>query len=258
MKTISLKNNLSFITGASSGIGEAIAYRLASLGSNLIICARREDRLNDMAEKIRKDYGVEVIALTIDVSSIDSIKQSLNTVISKLDKLDILINNAGLALGRDKYHESNLDESIRVIRTNCEGLMIITKMLSPLILKGDNPHIINIGSIAGDEAYSGGAIYCATKAFVKTFTDGLRLDFMDTNVRITNIKPGLVETEFSNIRFRGDSSKVKSIYEGIDPLVAEDVADTIEFSVTRPMHFQVAEITLLATHQGNGSQIYRK
>lgn len=258
MKSLSLKNNLSFITGASSGIGEAIAYRLASLGSNLIISARREDKLNDVAEKIKKDYGVEVTSFRMDVSDINNIKSSLQDITSKLEKLDILVNNAGLALGRDKYYESNLDDTINVIRTNCEGLVTITKILSPLILKGNNPHIINMGSVASDEAYSGGAIYCASKSFVKMFTDAIRVDFMDTNVRITNIKPGLVETEFSVVRFKGDNEKVKSVYQGLEPLLADDIADTIEFAITRPPHMQIAEISIMATNQGSATQAYRK
>lgn len=258
MKTISLDGNLSFVTGASSGIGEAISYRLASLGSNLIISARREDRINEVAEKIRKKYNVLVTTLIMDVSDVENIKTSLDSVVGKIEKLDILVNNAGLALGRDKYQESNLEESIKIIRTNCEGLIAITRILSPLMLGSKNPHIVNMGSIAGDEAYGGGAIYCASKAFVKLFSDALRFDFIDTNVRITTIKPGLVETEFSVVRFGGDKEKAKSLYTGVDPLVAEDVADSVEFAITRPPHVQISEITLLATNQASPTQVHRK
>ncbi len=258
MKSISLKNNLSFITGASSGIGEATALRLASLGSNLIIAARRKDRLNTLADKIRKEHAVEVTVLKMDVSSVDNIKANLEPLVSKLSKIDILVNNAGLALGRDRYENTELENSLQMIRTNCEGLLTVTRMLTLLIKTADNPNIVNISSVAGDTGYEGGAVYCSTKAFVSMFSEGLRHDFLDTNVRIINIKPGLLETEFSIVRFGGDKSKASAVYAGVEPLVADDVADCIEFAVTRPSHAQVSDISLYATNQASPTTVYRK
>ncbi len=258
MNSISLKNNLSFVTGASSGIGEAIALRLASLGSNLIIAARREDRLNALAEKIRKEHGVEVTVLQMDVSNVDDIKSKLEPLVSKLSKIDILVNNAGLALGREKYEETDLENTLKMMRTNCEGLTVITRILCPLIKVADNPNIVNISSVASDTAYEGGSVYCATKSFVTMFSKGLRFDFLDSNVRVINIKPGMTETEFSVVRFKGDKNKADAVYAGVKPMVAEDIADSIEFAVTRPAHVQIADIQMYATNQAAASTVYRK
>lgn len=258
MKSVSLKNNLSFVTGASSGIGEATALRLASLGSNLIIAARREDRLNSLAEKIRKEHGVEVTVLKMDVSDIDDIKAKLQPLVSQLGKIDILVNNAGLALEKERYENTNIEKTMTMIKTNCEGLVAVTRILSPLIKAGDNPNIVNISSVAGDNPYQGGAIYCATKAFVTAFSDGIRFDFIDTNVRVVNIKPGMVVTEFSVVRFDGDKDKADAVYAGADAMSGEDIADGIEFAVTRPPHVQVADIKIYAINQADPTTVTRK
>lgn len=255
---VSIKNKKAFITGASAGIGEATAKRLASLGVNLVLSARREDRLKTIKEKIIKEHRVQVEIVVMDMSNTENIRETFAKMDEKEKDIDILINNAGLAIGRDKYQETNIDESIKVLRTNCEGLLVLTRLFLPILTKKEAPHIVNIGSIAGDYAYEAGAIYCATKSFVKTFTDALRIDLMDSAIKLTNIKPGLVETEFSDVRFKGDNEKAKAPYKGLTPLSAEDIAESIEFTLTRKAHVQIAEMLILATAQGSATQAHRK
>ena len=192
------------------------------------------------------------------MSKKESIVNAVNNLSDKFRNIDILISNAGLALSKDVYSDSELDDSIQMIRVNCEGLITLTKIVMPILLKSDNPFIVNIGSVASDTAYAGGAIYCATKSFVEMFSDCIRIEAMDTPIRVSNIKPGLVDTEFSTVRFKGDKAKADSIYEGFQALVSDDIASNIEYVLTRPKHVQIASITTMATAQGSTTMVHKK
>lgn len=253
-----LKGKVALVTGASSGIGSATSKMLASHGVNLILCARRIDRLNNLAKVLSDEYSVDVCTVELDMSKKEDIINAVDNLGEKWQNIDILINNAGLALGKDLYHESELDDAIQMIRVNCEGLITLTKVIVPILLKSDNPFIVSIGSVASDTAYSGGAIYCATKSFVEMFSDCIRIDTMHTPIRVSNIKPGLVDTEFSTIRFKGDSAKANSIYEGFEPLLSTDIACNIEYILTRPKHVQIASITTMAASQGSATMVHKK
>lgn len=254
----SLKGKTALVTGASSGIGEATSRMLASHGVNLILCARRIDRLNNLSKVLNDEYGVDTCTIELDMSKKEDIINAVENLSEKWKNIDILINNAGLALAKDLYYESELDDAIQMIRVNCEGLITLTKIIVPILLKSDNPFIVSIGSVAADTPYSGGAIYCATKSFVEMFSDCLRIETMHTPIKVSNIKPGLVDTEFSTVRFKGDKSRADSIYEGFEPLLSTDIADNIEYVLTRPKHVQIASITTMATSQGSAIMVHKK
>lgn len=253
-----IKGKTALITGASSGIGEATAKMLAKNGVNLILIARRIELLEKIASSLKDDFGVNITLLSVDISKKDSILKYTKTLHNDFNSIDILINNAGLALGRDILYDADISEMVQMIRVNSEGLIVMTRFIIPFLLKSDNAFIINIGSVASDTPYEGGAVYCATKSFVEMFTDAIRIDLMDKNIKVCNIKPGLVNTNFSNIRFRGDTNKAKSVYEGIDPLYAEDIADNIEYVVTRNKHVQISSITTMASSQGSATLVSRR
>ena len=253
-----LKGKVALITGASSGIGEATAKMLASHGVKLILCARRIDRLNNLATEIKNKYSVDVCTIELDMTKKESIVNIVNDLSEEFRNIDILINNAGLALYKDAYSDAELDDSIQMISVNCEGLITLTKVIMPILLKSDNPFIVNIGSVAADTAYAGGAIYCATKSFVEMFSDCIRIEVMHTPIRVSNIKPGLVNTEFSTVRFKGDKAKADSIYAGFEALLSADIACNIEYVLTRPKHVQIASITTMATSQGSTTMVHKK
>ena len=248
---------IALITGATSGIGEACARKFAQGGYDLIITARREDKLNAIKAEL-KAAGAKVKTLVFDVRDTDAAKKAVESLEDEWQKIDVLINNAGLALGLDKEYEGNIDEWSTMIDTNIKGLLTMTRLIVPGMVSRNEGHVINIGSVAGDAAYAGGNVYCATKAAVKAITDGLRIDVAESAVRVTNLKPGLVETHFSNVRFRGDNERADNVYKGIKPLVGEDIAEVAFFAASAPKHVQIAEVLILATHQANGSYIYRE
>lgn len=200
---------------------------------------------------------MEVHTLVFDVRDAAAAKKAVDSLEGRWRDIDVLVNNAGLALGLDKEYEGNLEEWSTMIDTNIKGLLTMTRLLVPHMVERNHGHVINIGSVAGDQAYAGGNVYCATKAAVKALTDGLRIDLMDTCVRVTNIKPGLVETNFSVTRFRGDKDRADSVYAGIHPLNGDDIADVVVYAANAPEHVQIAEVLVLATHQANGSLISR-
>ncbi len=253
-----LKGKVALVTGASSGIGEATSKMLASHGVNLILCARRIDRLNNLATELKNKYSVDVCAVELDMSKKESIVNIVNNLSEKFRNIDILINNAGLALYKDAYSDAELGDSIQMIHVNCEGLITLTKIIMPILLKSDNSFIVNIGSVASDTPYAGGAVYCATKSFVEMFSDCIRIEVMHTPIRVSNIKPGLVDTEFSTVRFKGDKAKADSIYEGFEALLSDDIASNIEYVLTRPKHVQIASITTMATSQGSATLVHKK
>ena len=249
-------NKTVLITGATSGIGLACARKFAQNGDRLILTGRNEQRLNEIRKELT-EKGSEVLTLAFDVRNREVAEKLMTELPEEWKKIDVLVNNAGLALGLDPEYEGNLDEWETMIDTNIKGLLTMTRLVVPGMVERNSGHIINIGSVAGDAAYAGGNVYCATKAAVKALTDGLRIDVINTAIRVTNLKPGLVETNFSNVRFRGDNERADSLYRGIKPLVGDDIADVAVYAANAPEHVQIAEVLILATHQASASMVVR-
>jgi NADP-dependent 3-hydroxy acid dehydrogenase YdfG len=257
MKT--LKNKIVFISGASGGIGKACAELFAKAGAKLIISARTVEKVQEVANEIKEKYQTEVLALQLDVQDKKAVNELIDTLPLDWQKIDILVNNAGLARGLDKLHEGDPADWEAMIDTNVKGLLYLTRKIVPEMLKHNlNGHVINIGSTAGIIAYPGGTVYCATKAAVKFIGDGLRMDVVDTPIRVTNIQPGMVETNFSVIRFRGNQQQADNVYDGIEPLVAEDIADIVVYAASAPAHVQICEVTVTPTHQATGGIIHKE
>jgi NADP-dependent 3-hydroxy acid dehydrogenase YdfG len=250
-------NKVVMITGATSGIGTACARKFAENGDRLILTGRNEDRLADIKKELVAQ-GADVLTLVFDVRDREKASQAVKTLPAEWQEIDVLVNNAGLALGLEPEYEGNLDEWETMIDTNVKGLLTMTRLVVPGMVQRNSGHIINVGSVAGDAAYAGGNVYCATKAAVKALTDGLRIDVAHTAIRVTNLKPGLVETNFSNIRFHGDSERAANVYKGVKPLTGDDIADVAVYASNAPAHVQIAEVLILATHQASGSVIVRK
>ena len=245
------------ITGATSGIGLACARKFAENGDRLILTGRNEKRLDDIKKELN-EKGTEVVTLVFDVRNREDVTEKINSLPDEWKDIDVLVNNAGLALGLEPEYEGSFDEWETMIDTNIKGLLTMTRLVVPHMVERSSGHVINVGSVAGDAAYAGGNVYCATKAAVKALTDGLRIDVAHTGVRVTNLKPGLVETNFSNVRFRGDNERAANVYNGIKPLTGDDIADVAVFAANAPAHVQIAEVLILATHQASGSVIFRK
>lgn len=252
-----MKGKLIFITGATSGIGEACARKFAEMGSNLILNGRNTEKLEALKEELTA-RGVEVLTLPFDVRNREEMRRAVDSLEGKWQQIDVLVNNAGLVLGMDKEHEGSLDEWDIVIDTNIKALLAMTRMIVPGMVERQRGHIINIGSIAGDAAYAGGSVYCATKAAVKALSDGLRIDLVDTPLRVTNVKPGMVETNFSVVRFRGDKNKADAVYNGIRPLTGEDIADVVYYAASVPEPVQIAEVLVMPTYQATGTVCHRQ
>lgn len=248
---------IAFITGASSGIGEACARRFAVGGYDLILTARRADRLEALRTRLEAE-DTRVKCLVFDVRDADAATRAVESLEPEWQKIDVLINNAGLALGLDREYEGDPEDWNTMIDTNIKGLLTMTRLIVPGMVARDEGHVINVGSVAGDAAYAKGNVYCATKAAVKAITDGLRIDVAESAVRVTNLKPGLVETEFSQVRFHGDTEKAETVYKGIKPLTGDDIADVAYYAASAPKHVQIAEVLILATHQASGSVVARK
>lgn len=247
-----------FITGASSGIGAACAQKFAKAGYTLLLNARSVDKLQTLKLELESKYGVEVVLLPFDVRDREAAAVALKSLPEQYQSIDILVNNAGLALGVDKEYEGVEENYDTMIDTNITALLMITRLVVPGMVARGNGHIINIGSVAGDAAYPGGSVYCATKAAVKVLSDGLRMDLINTPLRVTNVKPGLVETNFSVTRFAGDKERADKVYQGIKPLTGEDIAEVVYFAASAPAHVQIAEVLVLATHQASGTLVWRE
>ncbi len=245
------------ITGATSGIGEACARKFAAGGYNLILTGRSVGKLKPVVEAC-KALGAEVCPMVFDVREREEVERQLEKLPKAWQEIDVLINNAGLALGLDKEYEGSVDDWDTMIDTNIKGLLNMTRLIVPGMVERNSGHVINIGSVAGDAAYANGNVYCATKAAVKALTDGLRIDVSHSAVRVTNLKPGLVETNFSVTRFHGDEEKAANVYKGIKPLTGDDIADVAFYAASAPAHVQIAEVLILATHQASGSHIVRE
>ena len=250
-------NKIVLITGATSGIGQACARKFAENGDKVILTGRNARRLAEISEEL-KGKGAEAITLAFDVRDRQAAEDALAQLPEAWQQIDVLVNNAGLALGLEAEYEGDISEWDAMIDTNIKGLLTMTRLVVPAMVARNSGHVINVGSVAGDAAYKGGNVYCATKAAVKALSDGLRIDVAETAVRVTNLKPGLVETNFSNVRFRGDTDRAAGVYQGIKPLTGDDIADVAVYAANAPAHVQIAEVLILATHQASGSVIVRK
>ncbi len=244
------------VTGATSGIGEGCAKRFAEGGYDVIITGRNAAKLEALKNELQQ-RGSDVLILAFDVRDREAARKAVEGIPETWKDIDVLINNAGLARGLEPEYQGDFDDWDQMIDTNIKGLLTMTRLIVPGMVSRNHGHIINIGSVAGDAAYAGGNVYCATKAAVKAITDGLRIDVADTKLRVTNIKPGLVETNFSNVRFHGDTQRADNVYRGIQPLTGDDIADVAFYAASAPEHVQIAEVLVLATHQANGTVIHR-
>lgn len=249
---------LAIVTGASAGFGKAIAEELARLNYNLIITARRKDRLEKLAESLMKDYKVEVKTLVFDITDRSACEEQLFSVSSKLKQVDVLVNNAGLALGRAAIHEGEQDDWDTMIDTNVKGLLYMTRLISPYMVEKKSGHIINIGSIAGKETYPNGNVYCATKHAVEAITKGTRQDLLPYGIKVSSVCPGAADTEFSQVRYKGDHEKAGSVYDGYKPLEAKDIADTVGFLVTRPAHVNINDVIITCTAQADSYHTFKE
>ena len=253
-----LKDRWAVITGASAGIGKATAEYFAKEGCNLILIARREERLKELKENLEKECNVKVVTGKVDVSNFKECENFFNSLEEDLKSPDILVNNAGLAYGMEKLIEKPVEDINKMIDVNVKGLIYITNLFVPQMLKRGKGTIVNVGSIAGREVYPGGNVYCATKHAVKALSHALRIELVDTPLRVIEIAPGLVETEFSIVRFKGDKEKADNVYKGLTPLYPEDIADLILFTVTRPPHVQINEVIIMPTSQATTTIIHRE
>ncbi|SRR5581483_781976 len=249
-----LKNRLVFITGASSGIGRAAAEAFAREGARLLLCARRIERLNEFKAR---HPNTEVHVFPLDVRERRAVEHALETLPEAWKEIDILINNAGLSRGLDAFQDASLEDWEEMLDTNVKGLLYVSRKIVPGMIARGRGHIINVGSIAGHEVYPKGNVYCASKFAVDAITKGLRLDVVNTPLRVTTIDPGLVETEFSDVRFHGDTERAKAVYKGLEPLHPEDIAETMVWCATRPAHVQIAEIVVFPTHQASAAVVHR-
>lgn len=254
----SLEKKIVLITGASSGIGRSCAEVFAEMGANLILLARRNDRLTTLVSELTKKYGILTLADKLDVRDQASIAQFFENLPVEWRDIDILINNAGLSRGLDKLYQGNLRDWEEMIDTNIKGLLYMSRSVIPGMVERKKGMVVNIGSIAGHEVYPNGNVYCATKHAVDALTRGMRMDLVDTPVRVCTVDPGLVETEFSKVRFHGDDARAKIVYQGMTPLSPDDVADAVLFAATRPPHVQIAEIIIMPAMQASATLVHRK
>mgnify|MGYP001194424217 CR=1 FL=1 len=244
-------NKIVLITGATAGFGEACAHLFAQNGYNLLLNGRRKERLETLKEKLEKDFGVSCHLLPFDVRDKNAVFNAISTLPEKWQAIDVLINNAGLALGRDLFPDASLDDWETMIDTNLKGLLYVSKAVVPLMVRRNKGHIINIGSIAGKEAYERGNVYCATKAAVDSLSRGMRMDLLQHHIRVTAIHPGAAETEFSIVRFKGAEDTAKKVYEGYTPLTAADVASIVYYTASLPPHVCINDLVVTPTQQAN-------
>ncbi len=246
-------NKIALVTGATAGIGKAVALKLADLDFNLIITGRREDRLTQLSKDIQEKYDVQVLSLCFDVRQRETVKEQFENLPNEWKNIDVLVNNAGLAAGLSSIQEGSIDDWEQMIDTNIKGLLFVTRSVSPWMVERQAGHIINIGSIAGKEVYPNGGVYCSTKHAIDALTKGMRMDMVQHKIKVTAINPGMVETEFSIVRFKGDTERAKAVYEGLIPLYAEDVAEAVAFAVTRPPHVNIDDMLIMPTAQASAT-----
>ena len=254
---IMMTDKVVFITGASSGIGTACAKYFAHAGASLLLCARRIDVLNELTDSLRSEFGVDVCTLELDVRHQDAVSVLLKDLPAKWQYIDILVNNAGLAAGLDTIQAGSVDDWDDMIDTNIKGLLYVTREVLPNMIKRNKGHVINIGSIAGHQVYPKGVVYCATKQAVNAISAGLRMDLLGTNIRVSTVDPGAVETNFSLVRFKGDTARAEAVYRGIEALKPEDVADAVMYCASRPAHVNISEMIIMPTHQASATMTFR-
>ena len=254
----SMKGKIVFVTGASSGIGAATAMEFARLGAKLMLCARRLEKLQAMEAELRDAGAADLLLLEIDVRDRERVKRVLTELPEAWRSIDVLVNNAGLSRGLTKLYEDDVENWEEMIDTNVKGLLYVTRAIVPGMVERDHGHVINLGSIAGHMAYANGGVYCATKAAERFISDGLRIDVNGTAVRVTSIDPGMVETDFSKVRFRGDAERAAKTYQNVDPLQPDDIADAIVWAATRPAHVSIQSVVLTPTAQANPFVLTRK
>ncbi|WP_413201050.1 SDR family oxidoreductase [Nostoc piscinale] len=254
---ISLQNQIVLITGASSGIGTACAKVFAGAGAKLILAARRLERLQQLADSLNQEFGTATHLLQLDVRDRPAVESAINNLPAEWSNVDILINNAGLSRSLDKLHEGDFQDWEEMIDTNIKGLLYLTRYVVPGMVSRGRGHVVNLGSIAGHQTYPGGNVYCATKAAVKAISEGLKQDLLGTPVRVTSVDPGMVETEFSEVRFHGDAERAKRVYQGVNPLTADDIADVIFFCTTRSPHVNINEVILMPVNQASATLVHR-
>lgn len=253
----SLKGKIALITGASSGIGEACARAFAAEGADLILTARSLPKLEALAEELSGTHGVRVLPLMLDVRHLPAVERTLGSLAADWADVEVLVNNAGLVRGMDKLYEGKPEEWDEMLDTNVRGLLLVTRFVVPGMVARGRGHVVNIGSVAGREAYPGGGVYCATKFAVKAITRGLKMDLLGTPIRVTTIDPGMVETNFSVVRFRGDAERAAKVYENLEPLRPEDIADAVVWASTRPPRVNITEMVLLPTAQASATLNHR-
>jgi len=258
LSTVLTMPKIVFITGATSGFGKACAEKFAAQGYDLILNGRREERLEQVKQDLEKRFNTAVLLLPFDVQLQEKVFNAIETIPEEWQKIDVLINNAGLALGRDYFADANLDDWNIMIDTNLKGLLYVTKAILPFMIKNKSGHIINMGSVAAKEVYEKGNVYCAAKAAVDTLSKAMRVDLLQHNVKVTAIHAGAAETEFSLVRFKGDEETAKKIYDGLVPLTAEDIADVIYYCASLPSHVCINDMVITCTQQANAIYFNRQ
>lgn len=253
-----LKNKIVFITGASSGIGKAAAIKFAERGADILICARRRERLDELSKELTSRFKVKVHAFQLDVRNQKSVEQSLNALPAEWKSISVLVNNAGLSRGLDTIQEGKISDWDEMIDTNVKGLLYVSRAIIPGMIERQEGHIINLGSIAGRWVYPKGNVYNASKFAVRALNEGMKMDLLGTPIRVTTVDPGLVETEFSVVRFHGDKERASNVYKGLTPLTPDDIADAIVWAATRPAHVNINEIVLMPVDQASPTMVNRK
>ncbi len=249
---------IALITGATSGIGKASAQILALNGYDLIITGRREALLNDLSATLKNETDAEVLSLCFDVRELNQVEEAVNSLTGKWENIDLLINNAGLAVGLEPVYAGVVDDWERMIDTNVKGLLYISRLISPRMVAKESGYIINLSSIAGHEVYANGAAYCASKHAVQAITKAMRIELLPFGVKVSSISPGMVDTEFSKVRFKGDAERADNVYKGLTPLYANDIAEAILFMVTRPKHVNIDEMIIMPTDQASARDFRRR
>lgn len=249
---------IAFITGATAGIGRATAELFAKNGYNIIITGRRTERLEEFSSYLKSTYKIDVLSLNFDVRHLAEVEKAISSIPEDWKKINVLVNNAGLAVGLNNIQEGVVDDWERMIDTNIKGLLYMTRNVAPIMIKNGYGHIVNIGSIAGKEVYANGNVYCATKHAVDALSKSMRIDLLPHQIKVTAINPGMVETEFSIVRFKGDDERAKNVYKGMQPLKAEDIAETIYWVASRPAHVNINDIVIMPTVQANATTTIRK
>ncbi len=252
-----MRDRIVVVTGASAGIGAACARAFARDGARVILTARREDRIRDLADELTREHGTPALPLTLDVRNRALVEAVLGGLPPEWSGVDVLVNNAGLGRGLDRLHEGSPEEWDEMVDTNLKGLLYVTRALLPGMVARGRGHVINLGSVAGREVYPGGNVYCATKFAVKALSRAMKVDLLGTPVRVSTVDPGMVETEFSQVRFRGDKERAAKVYQGLKPLTPEDIAEIVVWVASRPAHVDITEVVVMPTAQSSAMLVHR-